>query len=472
MQKLKKLILPIVLSSSLTVGGLVPIPFNEQAAVVEAASSFKDLPSDYHALKQIDYLVSKGVISGFEDGTFKPNQDVTRGQFAAFVARALDLKASNITFKDVKSGNSLYTEINKAATAGIIKGYKDGTFRPDLPVTRSDIAVMLDRALQLKGNYTKTVSLPYSDAGSIGGYAIESVKRMAAYGIMGAAENSNKFQPSTSGTRVGTVVSIYNMLQTSQTTTPSIPNKKDSELTVAQLTQKYGEEKLIARSRASYEFYEVNAIEHYHNNYKEFYDSFLDYKQMLKNSFYSQYDLYYPYVELISYGGKSYKSSEFYIKDLRFVDDEILPTNPETSSQYSIDVFLNSKDSATYLKDKVLTKRMGNLPYRENGDVMVELETLLKDHVNVTVTSTKLIVKNEKTIEFTADSTKVLVDGQSVQLKTPVKKANGKFMVPLRESAKLMGLYTRTFTGLDVNKPTELTRIELANFPLPADYTK
>lgn len=469
---MKKLILPIVLSSSLTVAGLVPIPFNIQASVVEAASSFKDIPSDYHALKQIDYLVSKGVISGFEDGTFKPNQVVTRGQFAAFVARALDLKTSNITFKDVKSGNSLYTEINKGATAGIIKGYKDGTFRPDLPVTRSDIAVMLDRALQLKGTYTKTASLPYSDAGSIGGYALESVKRMAAYGIMGAIENTNKFQPSTSGTRVETVVSIFNMLQTFQTNSPSIPNKKDSELTIAELTLKYGEQKIIARSRADQTFYEQNIIEHYHKYYKDFDDNFLDYKKMLKDSFYSQYDLYYPYVELISYNGKAYKSSEFYVKDLRFVDDEILPTNPVSSSYYSIDIFLNSKNSATYLKEKVLTKQMENLPYKVNGDVMVELETLIKDHINISVSSTKLIVKSGKVLEFTVDSNKVLVDGQSVQLKTPVKRVNGKFMIPLRETAELMGLHTRTFTGLDVNKPTDLTRIELANFPLPADYTK
>ncbi|MBN8202539.1 S-layer homology domain-containing protein (plasmid) [Cytobacillus firmus] len=470
---MKKLILPMVLSSSLTVAGIVPIPFNEQVAVVEAASSFKDLPSDYHALKQIDYLVSKGVISGFEDGTFKPNQVVTRGQFAAFVARALDLKASNITFKDVKSGNSLYTEINKAATAGIIKGYKDGTFRPDLPVSRSDIAVMLDRALQLKGNYTKTVSLPYSDAGSIGGYAIESVKRMAAYGIMGSAENSNKFQPATSGTRVGTVVSIYNMLQTIASTKPvEPPQKKDTEMTAAELKAKYGEQKFAFRSRGDGEIYQTSFIDRYVSYFNQSYNTFNEYLDSEKDASLMQYRLDYPYSETIHYNGKAYRSSEFYIENIDFVDDEILPVNPEKTGDFSIDLHLASNDFATYVKDNVLINRLTNLSYFKNNKAFVEIETILKGQVDVKVSSNKLIVKAKNTVEFTAGSKKVFVNGISQELSTAVEMKNGKFMVPIRESANLLGLFTRTYTGVDVRKREDITRIEIANFPLPEDYRK
>lgn len=440
---------------------------------VNASSNFSDIPQSHAASTQIEYLVNDGVISGFPDGTFRPDQVVTRGQFAAFIARALDLTSSSVTFKDVTKGNSLYKEINQAATAGIIMGYKDGNFKPDQTVSRSDMAVMLDRAMQLKGSYTKTISLSYSDAGSIGAYAIESIKRMTAYGVMEALQ-SNNFKPGANGTRLGTVMSIYNMLQTIDTKKPiEVPaDKKDSDMTMAELTQKYGEQKVIGRTRSNNNFYETNLLEHYHLYYKDLYKDFIDYKNMLKQSFVQQYNAYYPYEELISYNGKAYKSSELYKGDLDFVNDDLLPTNPQLDSQFSIDIFLNSKDSATYLKNDVLTKTMTNEPYEKNGDIMVDLEVLLKDHINVSSSTTKLIIKNEKTIEFTSGSNEVKVNSQTVYLESAVERSNGKLMIPLREAASIIGLYTRTYTGLDSKFPTKLTRIELANFPLSADYKR
>ena len=437
------------------------------------AQNFKDIGSNHPEKAKVDSLVDKGVISGFEDGTFRPSEKVSRAQFAAFVARALDLPAATSSFKDVSKSSTLYSEVSSAYKAGIIKGFKDGSFKPNVDVSRADIAVMLDRALQSEGNFTKTISLPYSDAGSIGAYAVDSVKRMAAYSIMGAAGDTNLFSPTKSGNRLETVVSIHNMLKVTEEDVPvkPAPGKKDTEMTIAELTHKYGEHKLISRNRANGEFFESDLVLQYHDYYKKRYSDFNQFIEMNKESEIRQYSAYYPYAELISYNGKAYRSSEMYKGDIPSMDDEILPTNPTSNSEFLIDVHLNSKHTATYLKDSVITKEMANLPYDKNGDIIVDIETLLKDHINVKSTASKLtITHNGKVVEFTSGSNKAVVDGRTVQLKTTVERKNDKFMVPLRESASLLGLYTRTFTGIDVRYPNNITRIDLANYSLPADY--
>ncbi len=115
-----------------------------------SAAGFPDVPANYWAKKQIDYLVTKGVIKGFPDGTFKPEAKVTREQFAKMIVAAKGLslyKPSSPTFTDVSKSRWSYGYVEAAAKAGYIKGYPGGKFGPADPITREQLAVLEIRVL-------------------------------------------------------------------------------------------------------------------------------------------------------------------------------------------------------------------------------------------------------------------------------------------------------------------------------------
>ena len=105
---------------------------------------FSDVPQNYIFSPYINSLASMGIISGFEDGNFRPEQKVTRGQLAKFIAKAgnYDLNTYGNTqfFPDVDSSNTFYSLINTLKGYGVINGFEDGTFKPDTPVTRGELA--------------------------------------------------------------------------------------------------------------------------------------------------------------------------------------------------------------------------------------------------------------------------------------------------------------------------------------------
>ena len=128
------------------------------------AASFKDVSESHTFSEEIHYLVEKKIIAGFEDNTFKPQQFVTRAQAATMIGRALGLNGTKVVtpFPDVASDSVASGYIKEAAKLGIIKGYEDGTFRPNTVVTRGQLAIFLTRAF----NLTKSSSVKFSDVSS------------------------------------------------------------------------------------------------------------------------------------------------------------------------------------------------------------------------------------------------------------------------------------------------------------------
>lgn len=125
------------------------------------ASSFKDVFSGYTFYNEVQYLVEKEIIQGYPDGTFLPNQGVTRAQAAIMIGRALGLNGTKkaTQFSDVSAEMSASGFIQAAADKGIIQGFTDGTFRPNTIVTRGQLAIFLGRAFELKN----TVKVTFSD---------------------------------------------------------------------------------------------------------------------------------------------------------------------------------------------------------------------------------------------------------------------------------------------------------------------
>lgn len=115
-----------------------------------ASPTFSDVPQDHWAYDQITTLATNNVITGYGDGTFRPEQNVTRAEFAALLNQAYDLSPppnydpdEPSRFPDVPQDHWARTAIATAANAGFLSGYPDGTFRPNRGIEREEVLAAL-----------------------------------------------------------------------------------------------------------------------------------------------------------------------------------------------------------------------------------------------------------------------------------------------------------------------------------------
>ncbi|MFJ7367911.1 DUF6612 family protein [Lysinibacillus sp. NPDC098008] len=136
-----------------------------------AADSFSDVSKDHAHFSSISALHEAGIINGFPDGTFKPLQDVTRGQAAKMIAGAFglttDATEENPNFKDVATSSAYYDAIVTLVNLGVVQGYEDDTFRPNDTITRGQMAVMVAQATGL----TAEGESPFADVPQDSPYA-------------------------------------------------------------------------------------------------------------------------------------------------------------------------------------------------------------------------------------------------------------------------------------------------------------
>lgn len=158
-------------------------------------------------------MVDRGVMQGFPDG-LRPNQDVTRGQFAAFLYRALDLpKAEGQIFTDVPKTLRLYEEINAAAKAELIFGHDGGKrFAPNDPITREQMAVIMNRAMKRAGVGAKNTNVSFVDTNNLRAESQSAIKNMAAYEITLGYPATNEFKPKQNASRAHAAAFINRML--------------------------------------------------------------------------------------------------------------------------------------------------------------------------------------------------------------------------------------------------------------------
>ncbi|WP_404356415.1 S-layer homology domain-containing protein [Cytobacillus firmus] len=108
---------------------------------------FPDVPKDSKASGYIQQAYENKIISGYPNGTFRPDNYVTRGEMAIFIARAYELTEEEVVpFSDVSINMSAFSAIRKIIDFGVTTGYPDGTFKPDLDLTREQFSGLLARA--------------------------------------------------------------------------------------------------------------------------------------------------------------------------------------------------------------------------------------------------------------------------------------------------------------------------------------
>jgi endo-1,4-beta-xylanase len=106
--------------------------------------SFSDVPPTHPFWVYIERLSARGIIGGYADGTFRPDSQATRGQIARLVAQAAGIQdpipPDTQSFSDVPPTHPFWVYIERLSARGIIGGYADGTFRPDNNATRGQTA--------------------------------------------------------------------------------------------------------------------------------------------------------------------------------------------------------------------------------------------------------------------------------------------------------------------------------------------
>jgi 2',3'-cyclic-nucleotide 2'-phosphodiesterase / 3'-nucleotidase len=179
----------------------------------DVVKKYKDVKDTHWASYYINDLSHKNIIKGKTETTFEPESNVTRAQFAALIARTLDLSAEDTThFNDV-SGD-LANEINAAFEAGITTGVSDGKFAPNKFITRQQMAAMLVRAYNYKTGqkFEPTVTNEYADSSKIAPVFQEAVNAALELDFMTGHENNN-FGPGEKATRAQAAKTIYNFLK-------------------------------------------------------------------------------------------------------------------------------------------------------------------------------------------------------------------------------------------------------------------
>nr|WP_287569483.1 ZmpA/ZmpB/ZmpC family metallo-endopeptidase [Paeniclostridium sp.] len=110
-------------------------------------NKFNDISNDYWAKNEVNYLASKGLLNGYEDGTFRPENPITRAEVATILVRSNgDIKQKfKKIFPDIDDSHWANKYIEKAAELGYMLGYEDGSFKPDQVITRGETVVTLNR---------------------------------------------------------------------------------------------------------------------------------------------------------------------------------------------------------------------------------------------------------------------------------------------------------------------------------------
>jgi plastocyanin len=171
------------------------------------------LPADYF-FAPVNWLVSRGIVSGYSDGTFRPYNNTTRGQVTKMIVlgEGWAIAATHPTFSDVPATDPFFSYIETAASHGVISGYSDGTFRPGNNVTRGQLAKIIvgARGWTLANPTTNSFNdVPFSN--TFFRYIETAVQRQI---ISGYADGS--FRPGNNATRGQISKILYNALNGAQ----------------------------------------------------------------------------------------------------------------------------------------------------------------------------------------------------------------------------------------------------------------
>ncbi len=164
---------------------------------VQVSAEFSDLSTDYWAYEGIAKLVDAKIIQGYLDGTFRPDDHITRAELVKIANMVFDYtqKQESTSLTDVPDSEWYYEQVLIAQNAGYIDGYLDGTFKPDNNITREEFCKILDTIVDF-------VELPgaYAPADDVSEWASDYVNKVLSNKIM-LLDSDNNFRAKEFATR-------------------------------------------------------------------------------------------------------------------------------------------------------------------------------------------------------------------------------------------------------------------------------
>ncbi|MUG99089.1 S-layer protein [Scytonema sp. UIC 10036] len=187
----------------------------EKLPTIPPPIAFTDIPSDFWGRRFIDKLSSRGIIKGFPDYSFRPNQPVSRAEFAAMLQQSFNTKvrSKGLSFEDVSENYWAAPAIDQAISAGFLKGYPDNTFKPQQKISRVQVLVALASGLNLKESSPSNQVLSiYEDVGDIPQYAIAKVTAATENSIVVNYPDAKFLAPNKEATRAEVAAMIHQAL--------------------------------------------------------------------------------------------------------------------------------------------------------------------------------------------------------------------------------------------------------------------
>jgi hypothetical protein len=178
--------------------------------VSDSTILFSDI-NDHWAKEWIKNAVNLGFVSGYEDGTFKPDRTITRAEFSTMLNKAMQIEITEkLNFSDVSSKDWFYKEVQKSLAAGFFSGYEDNTFKPNNPIKREEAAKVVAGAITT-GNIDGEGASFLNDYNTIQEWAKEGVNTVYNKGyILGYPDKT--YQPSKALTRSEAVKIIFEIV--------------------------------------------------------------------------------------------------------------------------------------------------------------------------------------------------------------------------------------------------------------------
>lgn len=198
-------------SNSTISSGIVDLPANTAKDNENTAKqTFIDLDTGNWANEAVTNLYENGIVSGYEDGSFRPSKSVSREEFLSMLLRACDIATIGGTcpFDDVEYGKWYSPYVTTAWLKKIVSGIDENYFGLGAAITRQDIVVILDRTGKMceLDNTNKREYVPFDDEADIAEYAKSAVVSMYEYGVISG--NNGCFMPNDTATRAETAVMI------------------------------------------------------------------------------------------------------------------------------------------------------------------------------------------------------------------------------------------------------------------------
>lgn len=168
---------------------------------------FSDLAESHVAFEAVKTLTDDQVINGYTDGSFRPEQSITRGQAAALLNNYLKLDSSNQkSFPDVADSYRFAKDIAAMKKAGIINGFPDGQFKPEETITRGQMAIIIMNAFHLKPNKDQIVQTSQTSGTAQAVVMLSSIDSTNVFDL-------NTFNTEHSASRADFSIALYSAIQ-------------------------------------------------------------------------------------------------------------------------------------------------------------------------------------------------------------------------------------------------------------------